>query len=86
MADRELSLAIELARRAGAAVLEHYKDEILSEQKVGFDDRHEPVTEADREASRIIVAGIVDAFPNDGILSEEEEDDKSVRLASDRVG
>lgn len=81
----ELNAAIALARKAGAAILEHYAREIISENKIGIDDRSEPVTEADREASRIIVQGLSEAFPADAILSEEEVDESEGRLASERV-
>lgn len=81
----ELDVAITLARKAGAAVLEHYSSDIVSENKIGLDNRSEPVTEADREASRIIVNGLSTLFPADAILSEEETDEAEGRLASDRV-
>jgi 3'(2'), 5'-bisphosphate nucleotidase len=85
MHENELDAAIALARKAGAAILKHYALEIISENKIGVDDRSEPVTEADREASRIIVHGLSEAFPNDAILSEEEVDEAEGRLASTRV-
>ena len=81
----ELAAAIALARKAGAAVLEHYAREIISEDKIGVDERSEPVTEADREASRIIVKGLSERFSADAVLSEEEIDESEGRLASDRV-
>lgn len=81
----ELEAAIAIARKAGAAILEHYALDIISESKIGLDQRSEPVTEADREASRIIVEGLAELFPNDAILSEEEVDRSAERLASDRV-
>lgn len=81
----ELEAAISLARKAGRAILEHYAVEIISENKIGIDDRSEPVTEADREASRIIVQGLSEAFPADAVLSEEEIDEAEGRLASERV-
>ncbi len=81
----EIDAAVRLALTAGAAVREYYSREILTEQKIGVDNRSEPVTEADREASRIIVAGLAEAFPHDAILSEEEADKLEQRLSSDRV-
>ena len=81
----ELDAAIGLARQAGAAILEHYALEIISESKIGVDERSEPVTEADREASRLIVQGLSEAFPDDAILSEEEIDEAEGRLARERV-
>src|SRR5882672_676614 len=44
--DLELSLALELAREAGAVILDHYEGPLDIRQKPGADDR-EPVTQAD---------------------------------------
>lgn len=74
-----------LARRAGAAILEHYSSDIISENKIGADNHSEPVTAADREASRIIVEGLAGMFPADAVLSEEEIDELEGRLSNDRV-
>lgn len=81
----ELRLAVGLAKRAGEVVLEYYAREIVSESKMGVDNIYEPVTAADRSASRIIVDAIGKAFPEDGILSEEETDASDHRLSRDRV-
>lgn len=81
----ELEAAITVARKAGAAVLEHYSSDIISENKIGLDNRSEPVTAADREASRIIVDGLSKLFPDDGVLSEEETDQMEERLSKVRV-
>ncbi|MEK7855365.1 MAG: 3'(2'),5'-bisphosphate nucleotidase CysQ [Acidobacteriota bacterium] len=81
----ELELATHLARKAGEEILSHYAREIVSEEKVGVDNHYEPVTAADRAASRIIVEGIESAFPEDGILSEEETDLSDHRLSKERV-
>ena len=51
----ELKTAIELARNAGTVILEHYAQEIIAEEKLGIDDFWEPVTAADRAASRLIL-------------------------------
>ena len=85
MLQHELETAIELARIAGKKILEHYATDFETEQKLGVDDRYEPVTIADKEASRIIVDGLEAAFPDDAILSEEENDDLERRLAARRV-
>src|SRR5688572_5266607 len=85
MLTNELDAAVTLARKAGVAVLEHYAREIDSESKMGIDERFEPVTVADREASRIIVDGLATLFPHDGILSEEEADEIEARLTHERV-
>ena len=81
----ELEVASSLARQASELVLQFYAEKILAEEKIGPDNFSEPVTAADRAASQLIVSGLRKAFPNDAILSEEEPDDVSSRLASQRV-
>ena len=85
MLEHELETAIRLAREAGNKVLEYYALEIIAEEKLGVDNFAEPVTVADRASSRIIVDGLRAVFPNDYILSEEEVDEPSVRVSSNRV-
>ena len=81
--DRELRLAVELAREAGAAILELYDRPIEVLQKFDLDLR-EPVTLADRIANELIVDAIHRQFPEDGILAEESVDTKR-RLGKRRV-
>jgi 3'(2'), 5'-bisphosphate nucleotidase len=83
MHNHELSIAVDLARAAGAAILEQYRGPLNIEQKNSADDC-EPVTQADRIANELIVRGLKRAFPNDGILAEESVDTKH-RLAKQRV-
>jgi 3'(2'), 5'-bisphosphate nucleotidase len=71
--DHELRLACELARNAGAAILEHYERPLEIKQKTSENDR-EPVTQADMIANELIVNGLKREFPNDGILAEESVD------------
>ena len=85
MLEKELKTAIALSRKAGEKILEFYALEIIAEQKYGVDNLSEPVTIADRTASQIIVEGIAQAFPDDGILSEEEDDTIEIRVSRDRV-
>lgn len=85
MLQHELETAIELARQAGVLILKHYETDFEAEYKIGVDNCSEPVTIADREASRLIVEGLAAAFPGDAILSEEEADDVEPRLAASRV-
>lgn len=82
---RELETAIALARTAGARILEYYALDIIAEQKRGMDNFSEPVTIADRTASRIIVEGLTEAFPEDAVLSEEEADVMETRLEAEKV-
>lgn len=85
MWEKELEIAVNLAHEAGARILEYYALEIVAEEKLGADNFFEPVTAADREASRMIVEGLSTGFPEDGILSEEEIDDKETRASASRV-
>ncbi len=79
----ELQTAVALARTAGAAILDLYEGPINVEQKA-YNDDLEPVTQADRIANELIVAGLKREFPDDGILAEESIDTKR-RLEKSRV-
>ena len=81
--DHELRVACELARTAGAAILEHYDGPLHIKQK-NYDDDVEPVTQADTIANDLIVTGLKREFPGDGILAEESIDTKR-RLQKSRV-
>ena len=81
--DREMRIALELAREAGAAILDVYEGPLEIEQKSGADDR-EPVTQADLIANEIIVQRLTREFPEDGILAEESVDTER-RLDKSRV-
>lgn len=82
--DREIQVATELAREAGAILLEHYHSPFLVEQKVNALQEIEEVTAADRAANDLIVHRLLTEFPDDGILAEESKDTER-RLAKDRV-
>lgn len=81
--EHELRIALDLARDAGAAILEHYEGPLNIEQKSYADDV-EPVTQADKIANELIVDRLASEFPNDGILAEESVDTER-RLAKSRV-
>src|SRR5262245_48155865 len=81
--NNELRVACELARTAGAAILEHYEGPLHIKQKTSADDV-EPVTQADTIANELIVTGLKREFPGDGILAEESVDTKH-RLEKSRV-
>ena len=81
--EHELRIAIELAREAGAAILDLYEGPLHIEQKAGAGDR-EPVTQADKLANELIVQRLQSEFPQDGILAEESID-TSRRLSKQRV-
>ncbi len=77
---RELSTALHLARQAGDVIMSYYQTDLAVDHKA----RREPVTAADRAANDLIVAGLRAAFPADGVLTEESDDDLS-RLEKERV-
>jgi myo-inositol-1(or 4)-monophosphatase len=78
----ELSVAIEAAQKASTAILAVYNQEDF-EVRFKAGDKG-PLTEADLAADRVIAEVIRGAFPDDGYLSEEVEDDGS-RLNKARV-
>jgi 3'(2'), 5'-bisphosphate nucleotidase len=82
--DREIEVATQLARAAGAVLLEHYHSPFLVEQKINALQELEEVTAADREANELIVGRLRKEFPDDGILAEESIDSEH-RLEKDRV-
>ncbi|MGH7278708.1 MAG: inositol monophosphatase family protein [Candidatus Rokuibacteriota bacterium] len=67
MADRAIEAAVEAARAAGDVALSYYRG--------GFDvtlkPDQTPVTQADRQAERVIVDILARAFPDHGFLGEE---------------
>ena len=69
--ERELRLAISLARAAGAAALKHYGGPLRIVHK---SENEDPVTQADHAANDVIVDGLQREFPADGLLSEETLD------------
>lgn len=81
---RELEVALKLAREAGAVILQYYDLPVRVERKVDADEYTEPVTQADRAANELIVAGLKREFPADGILAEESVDTER-RLGKQRV-
>ena len=65
--NQELSVAAQLARRAGRAVMDVYATDFA----VAFKSKNDPVTEADRQANDLIVKGLTEAFPLDVVVAEE---------------
>lgn len=84
MLEKELEIAVALAKKAGAVILDFYANGVEVEEKIFEDNFSEPVTIADRTASRLVVEALSESFPRDGILSEEEFDDKA-RLVKERA-
>jgi len=77
---RELAVAVDAARAAGAIVRRWYEGNYTVRDKA----HDSPVTEADLEANQCIHAAIHAAFPDDGWLSEETRD-SAERLDKTRV-
>lgn len=84
MLKEELRVATKIAQEAGALLLRYYAEGVEVKEKIGADNMVEPVTIADKRASELIIKGLREAFPEDGILSEEAFDDKQ-RLSKQRV-
>ena len=78
--ERELSIALEAAREAGAILRRHYEQGTETWEK----SADNPVTLADLEADKAIADRIGAAFPEDAILSEETIREDS-RLEKSRV-
>ena len=65
--ERELSVAVAVAREAGALLKENFG----RVQDVGYKGRIDLVTEMDRRSERLIVERLGAAFPGDDVLAEE---------------
>lgn len=63
----EIETLLDIARQAGAAIMEIY----AGDHSVEYKDDNSPLTAADKAAHRIIVAGLERAYPDIPILSEE---------------
>lgn len=73
---RELEIAAQAARAAGAVILGYYARGSIAVDTKSDDS---PVTAADREANAVIVQHLCTAFPGDAVLSEELPDDGARR-------
>ena len=71
------ALAIDLAKRAGALLSDHFGKNVEVEYKDAA--RRDPVTEVDRECQRMLSDEIDKAFPDHGFLGEEggHDDDEA---------
>jgi len=72
---RELEVACTAARAAGAELLRFFGAQLDVQRK----EHAEPVTEADRASEAVILPALRQAFPDYGILSEEQSDQCSWR-------
>lgn len=76
----EFNFACKVAQESATIVQTFY----VGSAEVEYKDDKSPITEADRSANEHIIHRIRTTFPNDGILSEESQDDLS-RLDKERV-
>ena len=79
--ERELEVAIQAARVAGAEI-KHFYDAATASIYMKAEDS--PVTDADLASDRVIKERISAVFPNDAIMTEETADDPS-RLTAERL-
>ncbi len=66
---RELTVAVELARKAADAIMEVYATDF----SVAYKGKNDPVTDADKRGNELIVNGLRQAFPGDIVVAEESE-------------
>ncbi len=71
--DREVALALELARLARPIILEHYRRPLA----VDIKPDQSPVTLADRAAEAAMRAAIARTFPDHGVIGEEHGSDRA---------
>ena len=74
--EKELEISRMAATEAVKAIMNVYNS---GEINVEYKDDRSPLTEADRQANKIIVRMLSGAFPDYAILSEEEKDNKERR-------
>jgi len=72
----DVTLAADLAQRAGELLLQLRSDSGLSGKELG--------KRGDHDANELLLAGLADARPDDAVLSEESVDSPA-RLSADRV-
>ena len=65
--ERELLVAVALARQAGRIVMDVYATDFA----VAWKGANDPVTDADRRGNDLIVQGLREAFPCDAVVAEE---------------
>ncbi len=65
--ERELAVAVALARQAGRIVMDVYATDFA----VAWKGANDPVTDADRQGNDLIVQGLCESFPGDAVVAEE---------------
>jgi myo-inositol-1(or 4)-monophosphatase len=72
--DGELAFALDLARRAGAVLMDRYE----RLEQIDYKSARDVVTEADHQSEALIVDAIRERFPADAILAEETGEHRAV--------
>jgi myo-inositol-1(or 4)-monophosphatase len=85
-ADRQLlgeaeAVCVEAVRRAGSVLLEYFRTALQVDFKAR--GKTDPVTEADRHSEALLRRTLTRAFPQHGIVGEEQED--AIRAEADYV-
>jgi len=70
----EVAFATELARRAGAVLMDRYE----RVERIDYKSARDVVTEADHESEALIIDAIRARFPGDAILAEESGEHRAV--------
>jgi len=66
--EREMQVAIDLARQAGEIMLEYFVDD----QKTEYKEDGSPVTVADKLINSMVIKELSEKFPEYGVIGEEE--------------
>lgn len=74
MWNKELAIAKEAAKRAGAEIMKVYESNFTD--AVEYKADNSPLTDADKASNDLILTMLRDSFPAYAILSEEEKDDR----------
>jgi myo-inositol-1(or 4)-monophosphatase len=85
-ADRQLlgeaeAVCVEAVRQAGSVLLEYFRTALQVDFKAK--GKTDPVTEADRHSEALLRQALTSAFPQHGIIGEEQED--ALRVEADYV-
>src|SRR3989338_5998626 len=68
--EKELQTAVDLAQNAGKLIMKYHD---MGDVSIETKTDNTPVTIADKESNKLILAGLRKEFPLDDIVSEEEE-------------
>ncbi|MDP3939596.1 MAG: 3'(2'),5'-bisphosphate nucleotidase CysQ, partial [Deltaproteobacteria bacterium] len=81
---KDLEVAVAAARAAGKVIMSYFKSSYQVRDKGGTPGEDNPVTSADLAANGVLKEQLLNAYPDDGWLSEETADSRD-RLEKRRV-